>query len=63
MDTGTLYQGLVRHDPAQGGATDGVYFTYTEEKPRTFEPVLGRLLNIFDGRKGEIKTLLLTLLE
>ncbi len=59
--TRELLSGLVRHDPTQDQGEDGVYFTYTEEKPISFNPFYTDDY-IFDvEKKDSIKTLLLTL--
>lgn len=61
VDTGNSYQGLcemIRHK-TQG--EDGVYFTYTDESPISFNPFYTPD-KVFDVEKREsIKTLLLTL--
>ena len=38
VDTGNSYQGLCEMIRRKTGGTDGVYFTYTEEKPISFNP-------------------------
>lgn len=61
VDTGNSYQGLCEliHGKTKGG--DGVYFTYTEENPISFNPFFTDD-QLFDIEKREsIKTLILTL--
>ena len=60
VDTGNSYQGLCGMIRRKTGGADGVYFTYTEEKP-IVQPVLHRRLHLRRGKKDSIKTLLLTL--
>ena len=59
---GKLLSGTVRDDTAQDKrGADGVYFTYTEEKPISFNPFYTDDY-VFDvEKKDSIKTLLLTL--
>ena len=61
VDTGNSYQGLCDMIRRKTGGADGVYFTYTEEKPISFNPFYTDDY-IFDvEKKDSIKTLLLTL--
>ena len=61
IDTGNSYKGLCNliHNRTHG--EDGVYYTYTEEKPISFNPFFTED-GVFDvEKKDSIKTLLLTL--
>ena len=61
IDTGNSYEGLCNliHNRTHG--EDGVYYTYTEEKPISFNPFFTDD-GVFDvEKKDSIKTLLLTL--
>lgn len=61
VDTGNSYQGLCNliHQKTKG--EDGIYFTYTEENPISFNPFFTDDY-VFDvEKKDSIKTLLLTL--
>lgn len=61
IDTGNSYQGLCEMINRKTHGQDGVYFTYTEEKPISFNPFYTDDY-IFDvEKKDSIKTLLLTL--
>ena len=61
VDTGNSYQGLCGMIRRKTGGADGVYFTYTEEKPISFNPFYTDDY-VFDvEKKDSIKTLLLTL--
>lgn len=61
VDTGNSYQGLCGMIQRKTGGEDGVYFTYTEEKPISFNPFYTDDY-VFDvEKKDSIKTLLLTL--
>ena len=61
VDTGNSYQGLCEMIRRKTGGTDGVYFTYTEEKPISFNPFYTDDY-VFDvEKKDSIMTLLLTL--
>ena len=61
VDTGNSYQGLCGMIRRKTGGADGVYFTYTEEKPISSNPFYTDDY-IFDvEKKDSIKTLLLTL--
>ena len=61
IDTGNSYEGLCNliHNKTHG--KDGIYYTYTEEKPISFNPFFTDD-GVFDvEKKDSIKTLLLTL--
>ena len=61
VDTGNSYQGLCEMINRKTGGKDGIYFTYTEEKPISFNPFFTDDY-VFDvEKKDSIKTLLLTL--
>jgi conjugation system TraG family ATPase len=61
VDTGNSYQGLCNLINRKTKGEDGVYFTYTEENPISFNPFYTDD-NLFDvEKKDSIKTLLLTL--
>ena len=61
VDTGNSYQGLCGMIRRKTNGADGVYFTYTEEKPISFNPFYTDDY-VFDvEKKDSIKTLLLTL--
>ena len=61
VDTGNSYQGLCEMIRRKTHGEDGVYFTYTEEKPISFNPFYTDDY-VFDvEKKDSIKTLLLTL--
>lgn len=61
VDTGNSYQGLCEMINKKTKGEDGIYFTYTEDKPISFNPFYTDDL-IFDvEKKDSIKTLLLTL--
>ena len=61
VDTGNSYQGLCEMIRRKTGGADGMYFTYTEEKPISFNPFYTDDY-VFDvEKKDSIKTLLLTL--
>ncbi len=61
VDTGNSYQGLCELIRAKTKGEDGVYFTYTEENPISFNPFYTDD-GVFDIEKREsIKTLILTL--
>ena len=61
VDTGNSYQGLCGMSRRKTGGADGVYFTYTEEKPISFNPVYTDDYSFDVEKKDSIKTLLLTL--
>ena len=61
VDTGNSYKGLCELIHQKTGGEDGVYFTYTEEHPISFNPFYTDD-GVFDIEKKEsIKTLILTL--
>jgi conjugation system TraG family ATPase len=61
VDTGNSYQGLCNLINRKTGGEDGVYFTYTEANPISFNPFYTDD-GVFDIEKREsIKTLILTL--
>lgn len=61
VDTGNSYQGLCEMIRSKTKGEDGIYFTYTEEKPISFNPFYTDD-GIFDvEKKDSLKTLLLTL--
>ena len=61
VDTGNSYQGLCEMIHRKTKGRDGIYFTYTEEKPISFNPFYTDD-GVFDvEKKDSIKTLLLTL--
>lgn len=61
VDTGNSYQGLCNLINRKTNGQDGVYFTYTQENPISFNPFYTQD-KVFDVEKREsIKTLLLTL--
>ena len=61
VDTGNSYQGLCEMINKKTKGEDGVYFTYTEDKPISFNPFYTDDM-VFDvEKKDSIKTLLLTL--
>ena len=61
VDTGNSYQGLCSLIHAKTKGRDGVYFTYTEEAPISFNPFYVED-GVYDVEKREsLKTLLLTL--
>jgi conjugation system TraG family ATPase len=61
VDTGNSYQGLCEMIRRKTKGEDGIYFTYTEENPISFNPFYTNDY-VFDvEKKDSIKTLLLTL--
>ena len=61
IDTGNSYQGLCEMIRRKTGGEDGIYYTYTDENPISFNPFFTDD-KVFDIEKREsIKTLLLTL--
>jgi conjugation system TraG family ATPase len=61
VDTGNSYQGLCEMIRRKTKGEDGIYFTYTEENPISFNPFYTDDY-VFDvEKKDSIKTLLLTL--
>lgn len=61
VDTGNSYQGLCNLINRKTNGQDGIYFTYSEDNPISFNPFFTQD-KVFDVEKKEsIKTLLLTL--
>lgn len=61
VDVGNSYKGLCALINHRTGGQDGIYFTYTEDNPISFNPFFSDD-NIYDVEKREsIKTLILTL--
>ena len=61
VDTGNSYQGLCEMIRRKTKGEDGIYFTYTEEKPISFNPFYTDDYIYDVEKKDSIKTLLLTL--
>jgi len=61
VDTGNSYQGLCTLINRKTKGEDGVYFTYTEENPISFNPFFTDDYQFDVEKKDSIKTLLLTL--
>lgn len=61
VDTGNSYQGLCNLINRKTKGEDGVYFTYTEENPISFNPFFTDDFLFDVEKKDSIKTLLLTL--
>jgi conjugation system TraG family ATPase len=61
IDTGNSYQGLCEMINRKTNGDDGVYFTYTEEKPISFNPFFTDDYLFDVEKKDSVKTLLLTL--
>ena len=61
VDTGNYYQGLCEMINKKTKGDDGIYFTYTEEKPISFNPFYTDDFVYDVEKKDSIKTLLLTL--
>lgn len=61
VDTGNSYQGLCTLINRKTKGEDGVYFTYTEDKPISFNPFYTDDYQFDVEKKDSIKTLLLTL--
>lgn len=61
IDTGNSYQGLCEMVRRKTGGQDGIYFTYTEESPISFNPFYTDDYVYDVEKKDSIKTLLLTL--
>lgn len=62
IDTGNSYQGLCTLIHQMTNGEDGIYYTYTEENPISFNPFFSENRGEYDIEKKEsIKTLLLTL--
>ena len=61
VDTGNSYQGLCEMIRRKAKGEDGIYFTYTEQKPISFNPFYTDDYIYDVEKKDSIKTLLLTL--
>jgi len=61
VDTGNSYQGLCNLINRKTKGEDGVYFTYTEDNPISFNPFYTDDYQFDVEKKDSIKTLLLTL--
>ena len=61
VDTGNSYQGLCEMVRRKTKGEDGIYFTYTEENPISFNPFYTDDYKFDVEKKDSIKTLLLTL--
>ena len=61
VDTGNSYQGLCELINRKTYGKDGIYFTYTEENPISFNPFYTADYRFDVEKKDSIKTLLLTL--
>lgn len=61
VDTGNSYQGLCEMIRSKTKGDDGVYFTYTEERPISFNPFYTDDGQFDVEKKDSLKTLLLTL--
>ena len=61
VDTGNSYQGLCEMINKKTKGEDGIYFTYTEDKPISFNPFYTDDYLFDVEKKDSIKTLLLTL--
>lgn len=61
VDTGNSYQGLCEMVRRKTKGQDGIYFTYTEENPISFNPFYTDDYKFDVEKKDSIKTLLLTL--
>lgn len=61
VDTGNSYQGLCEMINKRTKGDDGIYFTYTEENPISFNPFYTDDYHFDVEKKDSIKTLLLTL--
>ena len=61
VDTGNSYQGLCEMIRRKTKGEDGIYFTYTEQKPISFNPFYTDDYIYDVEKKDSIKTLLLTL--
>ena len=61
VDTGNSYQGLCDLINRKTHGKDGIYFTYTEEQPISFNPFFTDDYKFDVEKKDSIKTLLLTL--
>ena len=61
VDTGNSYQGLCEMIHRKTKGADGIYYTYSEEKPISFNPFYTEDNKFNVEKKDSIKTLLLTL--
>ena len=61
IDTGNSYQGLCELIHSKTKGEDGIYYTYTEDKPISFNPFFTDDYKFSVEKKDSIKTLLLTL--
>lgn len=61
IDTGNSYQGLCQLIHSRTKGEDGIYYTYTEDKPISFNPFYTDDYLFDVEKKDSIKTLLLTL--
>lgn len=61
IDTGNSYQGLCQLIHSRTKGEDGIYYTYTEDKPISFNPFYTDDYRFDVEKKDSIKTLLLTL--
>ena len=61
VDTGNSYQGLCELINRKTGGKDGIYFTYSEEQPISFNPFFTEDYRFDVEKKDSIKTLILTL--
>lgn len=61
IDTGNSYQGLCELIHRKTKGEDGVYYTYSEDKPISFNPFFTDDYKFSVEKKDSIKTLLLTL--
>ena len=61
VDTGNSYQGLCEMIHRKTKGADGIYYTYSEEKPISFNPFYTDDYKFNVEKKDSIKTLLLTL--
>ena len=61
IDTGNSYQGLCELIHRKTKGEDGIYYTYTEEKPISFNPFFTDDYKFSVEKKDSIKTLLLAL--
>lgn len=61
VDTGNSYQGLCEMINKKSKGEDGIYFTYSEEDPISFNPFYTDDFHFDVEKKDSIKTLLLTL--
>ncbi|MFI3306919.1 MAG: TraG family conjugative transposon ATPase, partial [Rikenellaceae bacterium] len=61
VDVGNSYSGLCEMIRKMTGGRDGIYFTYTEENPISFNPFYSEDYHFDVEKKDSLKTLLLTL--